>query len=82
MLAARSLEEQRAIFESTALGIVVLHDRTIVRCNGRLETVFGYKPGELVGLCAFGMACGKAACCGQQQFGIIRVDQRQPVTQQ
>ncbi len=42
-------EEQRAIFESASTGIVLLRDRSIVRCNRKLEEISGYDPGELIG---------------------------------
>lgn len=41
--------EQRAIFDSASMGIVFIKDRVILRCNRRLETLFGYAPGELIG---------------------------------
>ena len=42
-------EEQRAIFDSATMGIVLLKDLVIVRCNRGLEELFGYGPGELEG---------------------------------
>ena len=42
-------DEQRTIFESAGTGIVLLRDRTIIRCNRKLEEISGYNPGELVG---------------------------------
>ena len=42
-------EEQRAIFESATTGIVLMRDRVIVRCNHKLDEIFGYAPGELSG---------------------------------
>ncbi len=41
--------EQKAIFESATSGIALLQDRRILRCNRRLEEIFGWGPGELVG---------------------------------
>jgi two-component system, sensor histidine kinase and response regulator len=41
--------EQRAIFNAASIGIVLLRERRIVRCNRRLETLFGYAPGEFDG---------------------------------
>jgi len=46
---ARLLREQEAIFETASIGIVFLRDRRIVRCNARLEQMYGYAPGELNG---------------------------------
>jgi PAS domain S-box-containing protein len=42
-------KEQHTIFESAGVGIVVLRDRVIVRCNRKMEEISGYDPGELVG---------------------------------
>ncbi|MEI6208679.1 MAG: response regulator, partial [Desulfuromonadales bacterium] len=42
-------EEQRAIFEAATTGIVLVQNRTIMRCNKMLELIFGYNPGELIG---------------------------------
>ncbi|OYU44023.1 MAG: sensor protein, partial [Burkholderiales bacterium PBB4] len=42
-------EQQRAIFETATVGIVLMSDRVIVRINRNLEEIFGYEPGELVG---------------------------------
>lgn len=42
-------KEQHSIFETAGVGIVLMRDRTIVRCNRRLEEIFGYDPGELTG---------------------------------
>jgi len=38
--------EQRAIFNSASVGIVLIRDRIIQRCNRQLEIIFGYGPGE------------------------------------
>jgi len=42
-------EEQRAIFESATSGIVHIRERAMVRCNRKLEEIFGYGPGEMTG---------------------------------
>jgi two-component system sensor histidine kinase/response regulator len=42
-------EEQRAIFESATSGIALIRDRVILRCNRKLEEIFGYAPGEFLG---------------------------------
>ncbi|TCO83688.1 PAS domain S-box-containing protein [Plasticicumulans lactativorans] len=44
-----AMEEQTAIFESAGLGIVLLHDREIRRCNTQFEQMLGYPPGALIG---------------------------------
>ncbi|MEQ1636597.1 MAG: PAS domain S-box protein [Methylococcales bacterium] len=42
-------EELRAIFDAALSGIALITDRIILRCNRRLEEIFGYGPGELDG---------------------------------
>jgi PAS domain S-box-containing protein len=42
-------EEQRAIFNSASVGIVLLHNRMILRCNRHAEEIFGYAHGTLEG---------------------------------
>jgi len=42
-------EEQRAIFNSASVGIALMRDRVVLRCNHKLEELFGYGPGELEG---------------------------------
>lgn len=42
-------QEQQAIFESAGVGIVLIRNRVIVRCNRKLEEISGYNPGELIG---------------------------------
>ncbi len=42
-------QEQRAIFESATVGILLMRNRVIARCNRALEEIFGYLPGELTG---------------------------------
>jgi len=43
------LREQQLIFERAQIGIVVMRDRVIQRCNPRFEEILGYGPGELIG---------------------------------
>lgn len=43
-------EEQRAIFEATTMGIALIRERIIVNCNRKLEEVFGYGHGKLIGM--------------------------------
>ncbi|MEI6335002.1 MAG: CHASE domain-containing protein [Methylococcaceae bacterium] len=42
--------EERAIFDSATLGIALLKDRVIMRCNRKLEDILGYASGELDGM--------------------------------
>lgn len=42
-------EELRAIFDAALSGIVLIRDRIILRCNRKLEDIFGYAQGELDG---------------------------------
>ena len=39
--------EQNSIFETASAGIVLMRERVIVRCNRKLEEIFGYDHGEL-----------------------------------
>jgi two-component system sensor histidine kinase/response regulator len=47
-LEARTIELQ-AIFMDAPVGIAMLCQRTIIDCNPKLEEVFGYGPGEMIG---------------------------------
>ena len=40
-------EEQRAIFNAATSGIVLIKNHIILRCNRKLEQIFGYAEGEL-----------------------------------
>ena len=42
-----ALDELRTIFDSATIGIALMKDRIILRCNRKLEEIFGYEPGEL-----------------------------------
>ncbi|MFZ4289022.1 PAS domain S-box protein [Variovorax sp. HJSM1_2] len=42
-------KEQVAIFETAGVGIAVLQDGIILRCNRKLEEMFGYDAGDLQG---------------------------------
>ncbi|SEG13603.1 response regulator [Thauera chlorobenzoica] len=44
------IEEQAALFDSAPVGIVLMCERRILRCNRYLETLLGYAPGTLTGL--------------------------------
>jgi len=45
----RLLREQNAILDTASIGICFVRDRTIVRCNRRMEEMYGFAPGELNG---------------------------------
>ncbi len=45
---AAVVQEQNALFDSVGVGIVLVKDKTIVRCNHRMEAMFGYASGELL----------------------------------
>ena len=45
----RALAEQALILANATIGIAFLRERTIQRCNPRMEEMLGYAPGELVG---------------------------------
>lgn len=40
----------QAIFDAASSGIAQIKDRTIIRCNRRMEEIFGYGPGEMLNL--------------------------------
>ncbi|MBF0159258.1 MAG: response regulator [Magnetococcales bacterium] len=42
--------EQQAIFDAAGSGVVLAKNRTIIRCNRRMDEMFGYAPGEQIGL--------------------------------
>ncbi|MBW7900372.1 MAG: response regulator [Rhodocyclaceae bacterium] len=42
-------DELTAIVESTTIGIALLKDRVFVKCNGKVNALFGYDADELVG---------------------------------
>jgi diguanylate cyclase (GGDEF)-like protein/PAS domain S-box-containing protein len=46
---ARLLREQDAILDTASIGIMFVRDRRIVRCNRRMEEMYGYAPGEMSG---------------------------------
>jgi diguanylate cyclase (GGDEF)-like protein/PAS domain S-box-containing protein len=45
----RLFREQEAILDTASIGICFLRERHIVRCNRRMEEMYGYAPGELNG---------------------------------
>jgi len=45
----RLLREQDAILDTAWIGIIFVRDRHIVRCNRRMEEMYGFAPGEMNG---------------------------------
>jgi diguanylate cyclase (GGDEF)-like protein/PAS domain S-box-containing protein len=45
----RLFREQEAILDTASIGICFLRERHVVRCNRRMEEMYGYAPGELNG---------------------------------
>ena len=43
------LAEMETLLSNALVGIVHLRQRRVVSCNRRLEEIFGYRPGELIG---------------------------------
>ena len=44
-----ALREQSALFEAASVGIVLMRDRTILRCNRMLDEMMGYPAGAQIG---------------------------------
>ncbi|WP_271008217.1 response regulator [Paucibacter sp. B51] len=42
-------QELEAIFETASVGIVLVSERRMLRCNRRFEEIFAWEPGELIG---------------------------------
>jgi two-component system sensor histidine kinase/response regulator len=45
---AAVVQEQNALFDSAGTGILLVKDATIVRCNHRLDEIYGYDSAELI----------------------------------
>jgi len=45
----RAYAEQQLIFDRSVVGIAFIKNRTFLRCNRRMEEMFGYGPGEMHG---------------------------------
>lgn len=45
-----AVREKQMLFDHAMVGIVVLRERRLARCNRHFERILGYEPGELVGL--------------------------------
>lgn len=46
----QALADQETIFNNAAVGIMYARARVIVRANRKLEEIYGYGPGEMIGL--------------------------------
>ena len=44
-----AVREQDALFDAASTGIVLMRDRVIIRCNKRMDEMFGYSYGEQIG---------------------------------
>ena len=44
-----TLRQQEILFEAISVGLLLVRERQIIRCNRCLETLYGYEPGELLG---------------------------------
>ena len=44
-----AMDEQNALFDAASAGIVLMRERRIVRCNQRMDEMFGYQHGEQIG---------------------------------
>lgn len=49
-LVLNALAEHQMIFDNAAVGIMYVEDRVVARCNRKLEEIFGYGTGEMLGL--------------------------------
>ena len=56
-----ALLENQAILDSAVLGIAVVEHGFNLRCNSKMEELFGYGPGEIVGLSVQALYPDKAA---------------------
>ncbi len=45
-----AVREKQMLFDHAMVGIVVLRERHLARCNRHFERILGYEPGELLGL--------------------------------
>jgi diguanylate cyclase (GGDEF)-like protein/PAS domain S-box-containing protein len=45
----RALQEQELILDNATIGISFMRDRSFLRCNPRLEEMFGFGSGEMIG---------------------------------
>lgn len=68
------LEEQQVIFDSAQVGILLLSNRQILRCNQRFATLFGYgSPDSLVGqtTCPFYASPAAFAEIGKRAYDML-----------
>jgi two-component system, sensor histidine kinase and response regulator len=74
---ATANEQLQLLFAAVPVGIVRFEQRAIVSCNRRLEEIFGYDPGELVGQSARVLYGSEEAwiTTGAQVYATIRAGQ-------
>jgi len=68
-----ALSEQSALFDAASAGIVLMRERHIVRCNRRMDEMFGYAEGEQIGQSTRIWYCDDAAfnAAGQEVYSEI-----------
>ncbi|HJV66201.1 MAG TPA: PAS domain S-box protein [Geomonas sp.] len=72
----RSNEEQKAILDSAGAGIVLLKGRTILRCNRRMEEMYGYLPGEMAGVTTQQLCAAHERGAGEEEDRFAEVASR------
>jgi PAS domain S-box-containing protein len=60
-----ALLQEEAILSTSPVGIFLARDRAIMKCNRTMEQLFGYGPGEMLGLPT------KAICASEEQWAWI-----------
>jgi PAS domain S-box-containing protein len=54
-----AVQEQQAILDNALTGIAFVKDDQVVRCNAEFEQLFGYGPGEMIGLALATIGAGQ-----------------------
>jgi diguanylate cyclase (GGDEF)-like protein/PAS domain S-box-containing protein len=76
----RLLREQNAILDTASIGICFVRERVIVRCNRRMEEMYGFAPGELNGKPTSATYAGEGGYARAEQ-GHAEMARGQPYTQ-
>jgi diguanylate cyclase (GGDEF)-like protein/PAS domain S-box-containing protein len=76
---ARLLREQNAILDTASIGICFVRERMIVRCNRRMEEMYGFAPGELNGKPTSATYAGEGGYARAEQ-GYAEMSRGQPYT--